>query len=931
MGYGGQNTFDKETGYNIMEKIFGLLYEGVGPKKNPAHIRGHPTKDKAGTSSKETSVSYFNKNMAQIVELMKNFVDGFKEIPVEDSFDSGIAVCPHCYRRDFLWDFEITDTVHYPLSWSFGQGINWYGPENVKLTPDPGSRAPAYAKPWRTLVRVRCNNVTTCLDCFTTSYEHVSSCPNCGNSDLRRGVNNPDSEAGSLIQTGCGQESYLLTNTKPKKVSQLTVGARTGWGSPSNCGFMAGQYDRNAEVPIPGPLRSSPNQTFTTQGTPLQYRYISKPNLFPQGGYTNDLADGLKRLPTCRVMYADQSGRYQGKAQSYPITPARMAYHSIPIYFCQSRVSQRCTRCGRTGLGKDVRECPNCGDWILVSDYCDTVLYGTQVCSECGAVGEPDVISRNQQVGMAGMHGRNNSQPDLRKIVSNQPLMRLEVAQLPSGQMVRGYAPDQRAMPYGGFGGMPAPVWRIRMMVDETMPETKRMLNQAMIYSLRPIPVNPPEPYQNPDVLGGAECPNEIDVGAATVTDNPGVVESITDEILAQLVAQWIVRDGADGTLERDAYNGCIADQLFTETELQGYITDWCRSHEDQLSVSGEPIDVDEFLTDRINKFLTGRVASWVKYNLYLCAQKAGYTTVNGSGFCYVVNEDHARAANKDLKSGRWLPSRYLCGNCKRQVGEEPEPVGLDGPVNPPSRVGEACPVTRYRVKGDRGEMYACTGTLEEIVGTWTVKHYGRTDPRWLTSGDQKVIFTDPDGNEEVKTAKAITMNWEHYDGTQIKMMSATGVNPPRFHGVSRPSGAKNQVDETEGVVFIPYKCHTCESAFNKGSIILARVSMGALKLTNQWDGKLGSSTDPRMWDVTDFAINTSDYVQYQEGCGIPLDFMVREYLFERSGVNTEFGMSYTPPDSVWGPAKPIMWGIPDDGIPNDGKLNLSEAGFRSI
>ena len=220
MAYGGDNSFNSDIGYNIMEEVFGLLYEPIG--KGKKQLKGHPTKDKAGTASKETTVNYFNTNMAQIVELMKNFVDGFKEIPPEDSFDSGVCVCPHCYRRDYLWDFQITDVVHAPYGYQLGSG-GWYGPENVKLTPDPLSRMPPYAKPWRTLVRVTCNQVTTCLDCFTTSYEHVDRCPNCGNTDLRPGINNPDSSAGSLVWAGCGQESFLLTNTKPKKVSRLTM------------------------------------------------------------------------------------------------------------------------------------------------------------------------------------------------------------------------------------------------------------------------------------------------------------------------------------------------------------------------------------------------------------------------------------------------------------------------------------------------------------------------------------------------------------------------------------------------------------------------------------------------------------------------------------------------------------------------------------
>ncbi|MBO66726.1 MAG: hypothetical protein CL398_00290 [Acidiferrobacteraceae bacterium] len=951
MAYGGDNSFNSQIGYNIMEKIFGLLYEPIG--KGKKQLKGHPTRDKAGTGSKETTVNYFNNNMAQIVELMKNFVDGFKEIPPEDSFDSGVCVCPHCYRRDYLWDFQITDVVHCPTTHGLGQ---WYGPENVKLTTDPFSRMPSYAKPWRTLVRVTCNNVTTCLDCFTTAYEHVDRCPNCGNTDLRPGVNNPDSSAGSLVWAGCGQESFLLTNTKPKKVSQLTVGARTGWGRPSGQGFQAGQYDRNAQVPVPGPPRSNPSETWTRMGQAHQYRYELRPPLLTNQ-YVNDLTQGLKQLPICRVLYTDPSGRFQGKGQAYPITPARQAYHSIPIYFCQARSNQRCGQCGRQGLPNDAIDCPNCGNFILQADYCNTVLYGTQVCSTCGAVGQPDVINQNKQIGMSGIGGSRDSKPDLRKIVSNQPLMKKEVGINAAGQQVQGYAPDIRKMPFGGWGGSPAPVWRIRLIVDERMPETKRLLNQAGLYSLRPIPLNPPEPYDNPDVLAGAECPNELSLGAVNTMVPAGVPDLVPDEQIAQLIAQWITGTGASGpdgsadrdprtendtglwTLEMDPFTNCPTEAAInglTEPNYEVLIREWIYTNEAMLTVDPTlPITAQTYIDERFNKFLIGRVRSWVRYNLYLCSQKSGYTAENGSGFCYVVNEARPRAANKDLRTGRWMPSRYICTNCKRQVGENPEDTpnpSLSGPVPPASRVGESCDVVRYRPEGDKTLIENCNGTLIELEGTWECYHYGRIDPRWNTTGDLRIEMENPiTGVEETVISRAITMDWEHFDGVQIKMMSATGVNPPRFHTVARPKGAKNQADESEGVVFIPYKCFTCEMAFDRGSIIFARVKMKHLRLVTPWDGVLGSATDPRQWDLADFVTNPSNYVEYVEGCGVPLDFMVREYVFERSGIDTEYGMSYTPSDSLWGPAKPIMWGIPDAAMGNDGKMNLSEAGFRSI
>ena len=281
------------------------------------------------------------------------------------------------------------------------------------------------------------------------------------------------------------------------------------------------------------------------------------------------------------------------------------------------------------------------------------------------------------------------------------------------------------------------------------------------------------------------------------------------------------------------------------------------------------------------------------------------------------------------------MPSRYICSNCKRQVGENPEDTpnpSLSGPVPSASRVGEVCGTIRYRAEGDKTITSECTGTLEELQGTWECYHYGRVDPRWNTTGDLKVTMQNPiTGDDDTVISRAITMDWEHFDGVQIKMMSATGVNPPRFHQVARPSGAKNQADPSEGVVFVPYKCFTCESAFERGSIIFARVKSKHLRLVTPWDGKIGSSTDPRQWDLADFVTNPSNYVEYVENCGVPLDFMVREYVFERSGVDTEYGMSYTPSDSLWGPSKPIMWGVPDEAMGNDGKMNLSEAGFRSI
>ena len=101
---------------------------------------------------------------------MRKFVTGYQFVPIAESHSSGIHVCPHCRRRDFIYHWEVVDAGLYnnPDHW------------NNTVAPGTWKRGGIGEKGRYCFVtRYRCNNVTTCQKChhtFNDPNHSISTC-----------------------------------------------------------------------------------------------------------------------------------------------------------------------------------------------------------------------------------------------------------------------------------------------------------------------------------------------------------------------------------------------------------------------------------------------------------------------------------------------------------------------------------------------------------------------------------------------------------------------------------------------------------------------------------------------------------------------------------------------------------------------------------
>jgi|MDTC01.2.fsa_nt_gb hypothetical protein len=169
------NPFNSSQGQNLLHQIFDLMF--VAPAKDPEKIEG---------TDKIKQVTYYRSNIVNIVQKMRKFVMGYQQVVLSETEGSGLLVCPHCYRRDAIWNWETVDAGHYasPAAWL----------SSVELTEWEQGGANEKNR-WLFMVRYRCNHVTTCNKCHQTWKGHgLDECPKCGEKDLSK--------------VGCGEESF---------------------------------------------------------------------------------------------------------------------------------------------------------------------------------------------------------------------------------------------------------------------------------------------------------------------------------------------------------------------------------------------------------------------------------------------------------------------------------------------------------------------------------------------------------------------------------------------------------------------------------------------------------------------------------------------------------------------------------------------------
>jgi len=173
------NTYISPEGRDITNKIFDNLFN-------------HDSSSMRADTVPEI-VDHFRgsggERLHQTTQLIKNFIQAMEHLPFIQSYNSGIHICPHCKRRDYIWLWEYVD---------FGirnENEDWTSSVNlVHRTYDLGAGLSDTG--YRFICRVRCNDATTCNDCHISVTGHFSSCKSghCGSSDV--------------ATVGCGRESY---------------------------------------------------------------------------------------------------------------------------------------------------------------------------------------------------------------------------------------------------------------------------------------------------------------------------------------------------------------------------------------------------------------------------------------------------------------------------------------------------------------------------------------------------------------------------------------------------------------------------------------------------------------------------------------------------------------------------------------------------
>ena len=104
-----RNPFGSSEGNKIVDEIFDLMFISEDAQANLIE-----------KENLQRQVRYYRGNIINIVNKMRKFVDGYQQVPIAESNSSGIHICPHCSRRDFIYHWETVDGGHYsnPNNWN---------------------------------------------------------------------------------------------------------------------------------------------------------------------------------------------------------------------------------------------------------------------------------------------------------------------------------------------------------------------------------------------------------------------------------------------------------------------------------------------------------------------------------------------------------------------------------------------------------------------------------------------------------------------------------------------------------------------------------------------------------------------------------------------------------------------------------------------
>ena len=157
MGY-ATNPFNSTEGNRILKQNFRLVF--AASRQDPKDIEANNLRE---------ITSHFVKHTEQIINNVLKFSKGHRPIVPADAFETGIYVCPHCLRRDFmnLWEYEYLG--YYRPGSMANKSLDFQ-----KTRRGKGFHRDTYA----TLARVKCNTVYSCDSCHAT-FEKQPKCRLC--------------------------------------------------------------------------------------------------------------------------------------------------------------------------------------------------------------------------------------------------------------------------------------------------------------------------------------------------------------------------------------------------------------------------------------------------------------------------------------------------------------------------------------------------------------------------------------------------------------------------------------------------------------------------------------------------------------------------------------------------------------------------------
>ena len=281
MGY-KDNRFNSSQGMEIVNEIFDLMFVTEGNDPNQLNKK-----------DLKKQVQQYRGNIVNIVNRMRKFVTGYQQVPIAETNSSGVHVCPHCMRRDFIWNWEVTDGGHY------SDPNNW----NASVTPKTWpSRIVGEGNRHCFPLRYRCNHVTTCNKCKVTWRGHgKSTCPECNSSDVSK--------------VGCLQESYAVHFVREYTMID---------NFPQSFGDALGLPEKNRQIII------GRNKTVMGQFTGYELVIPS----VPDGKVIETFQDIEKYTPHVKFTYSDKKTG-KTKTRNYPVSELNYAISKQNLKVCK--------------------------------------------------------------------------------------------------------------------------------------------------------------------------------------------------------------------------------------------------------------------------------------------------------------------------------------------------------------------------------------------------------------------------------------------------------------------------------------------------------------------------------------------------------------------------------------------------------------------